>query len=151
MTDQFKWEGNVLRGPFKHLIDNKLDLPRGPPESAPFNTGQWSLSIRREGNGFNLYEYWTPETVRAEDVNLCWGVSNESDLKNPPDPISETVHVKFDHPLALWNVSDEAADWNVDEHVAAGSEFRMTVDCPSLARQVGKPVATITATYFMSK
>lgn len=51
MTDTFKWEWDTLRRPCKPLIEGEVSLPRGPPPSAPANTGEWFLQLSKDDQG----------------------------------------------------------------------------------------------------
>lgn len=138
MSDQFKWEGNVLRGPVKLLTDTKLILPRGPPESAPFNTGQWTLSLRKEGSGWSMHKYWSKESTRADDVVLEWKVFSKRLLPLPWRQTDEIGSILI-HPNRLECSDPEPQHWNCHEHGAVDSVFRLQVICPSLQQHIVKP------------
>lgn len=148
MSDQFKWEGNVLRGPVKLLVGNAVDLPRGPPESAPFNTGKWSLQFEKQDMGWRLRDYWTRDVIRASDLKYDWKVTNSDDSPVPP-PATGT---KKTGPLLAnpeWTSSYTTTPqtWNIEDHAEANSEFKMTVSCPSLLDKPDEPSAAAAASF----
>jgi hypothetical protein len=152
MSDQFKWDGNVLRGPFKQFVGVELELPRGPPESAPFNSGKWWIHMRKKGDGWQLNKRWSCEVVRARDLNLAWKVRNPADADNP-SPINYSAGLG-DVMIQLHSEQGANIDpqgWNCDEHVIADSEFEMTVECPSLFTQAGSSSIPRIASYIFGK
>ncbi len=142
MTDSFVWDRNVLRGPFHLLIEEKVDLPRGPPESAPLDSGEWSIGIETRNLGWALRVWWSAESTRAGDVRVVWTAVNHSEPCEP-EPIHGSLKVgaRLQHPMHTTSTNKDVYLWNIDEHVLAGSAFEMTVECPSLRAPTPEPGA----------
>lgn len=93
------------------------------------------------GEGWSLQKLWTRDSVRVGDVSLNWQIEHP-DHPREPAPIThlkDKIGEMLRRPSSFSCRSSMASSWNIDEHVAAGSEFEMTVDCPSLRDQLGQP------------
>lgn len=59
MSSQYEWDGATLRGPFQPLTkETWVDLPPGPPESAPFDTQGCKVALSHRTTtvlSFHLY------------------------------------------------------------------------------------------------
>lgn len=148
MTGSCAWHGNVLHVPFARLVEHELELPPGPPESAPFDQGTWWLRIGREKkDGWKMHVSWDDEVViRAADVGLNWEVVNPASPAEPrPIKVKDQLGQVFTAVKNRVSADYKASDWNVEEHVKAGSEFSMSVECPSLAER-GRKARAVAAT-----
>lgn len=135
MTDQFKWEGDVLRGPFRLLVDRRLTFPAGPAESAPFDTGAWWVSYNKVGSSskWQMSYGWSSNVSRPRDLVVRWNVVNLANHANPKE-IAEVDAIGIPLSKAYSRQTDTPVEeWPIDEHVEVGSEFEMAVECPSLS------------------
>ncbi len=138
MTSECQWEDDVLRVLFKHLVNQKLVLPPGPPASAPFDQGKWSLEVsEQKKKGWIMCVEWDDHVlVRARDVSLDWKVTNPADQAQP-EPIvrADRLGDAFVNLSKVSSYDVDPWDWNVQEHVRTGSLFELKVVCPSLAER----------------
>ena len=148
MSEQFKWEGNVLRGPVALLVGQQIQLPRGPPEAAPFNTGKWSLRLSSTSEGWQLHKFWTSSTTRAADLSVTWSVTNPANPTSPPPfTKSDKIGAILRRPQSSGSYGSEPVELSCDEHVGTGSQFALEVICPSLHDWFGKPSVPATASF----
>ena len=78
--------------------------------------------------------------TRAQDLTLEWKVANKANPDSlPPLSTARSMGPAFSMRHMFGSYTRRLQDLNVDEYVAAGSEYEMTVECPSLLSTVGKP------------
>ncbi len=139
MADAFTWDGNTLCGPYKLLVGDSGFFPGGPPLRTESHPTFWKFAFRNSRGRWVLNYQWRMFTGPPQDLVLRWKVGGPANASG--GVLAETIdQITFAGPAegAYGSSSMTGKDWNFDEHLAAGSRFEMTVQCPSLAGQAGK-------------
>lgn len=134
MSARFRWEGDLLVGPVAEMIDtiDGVLLPRGPPSTGPFSTGQWSVMIRKPA-GFKEWRVgfaWTAETQRSSAMYALWQVvirDSSAGLK-PVWGIEPVGRDLGDKRKSEYYGLIGAPYW-LRDHARAGSDFVATMVC----------------------
>lgn len=149
MSSEYTWSGATLRGPLKPATEEGgVELPRGPPESAPFDAQGWKLGLSKPKGATQLTLTWPTLPAHPVDLKVHVRVDNSGNLAQ---------EVEFNNP-DVWDGKTETwplNNWDYyDRHLLQSSDkhsFKLTVSCPSLLDRVHKPDIATVATSISSK
>ncbi len=139
MSKSFKWVDGRLCGPVSEIDaagEPGRAMPVGPLASAPFNSGRWIIGITKDEGKWSLWFEWNDQTDRGADLFITCAITDRTD-GSPLRCLTGRVEIGdiLINPEWIDTSVVYSSVTQLNKLLAAGSEFSLTVACPSLRDQ----------------